>query len=67
MNDIDTYRSAKVLLDQHGEDAAIFAAMRVDEFLERGDMDGATVWRRIIKAIDELSGKRGPADGERLH
>ena len=41
MNDIDTYRSAKVLLDQHGEDAAIFAAMRADAFLERGDIDGA--------------------------
>ena len=66
MNDIDAYRSAKLLLDQHGETAATIAAMRADEFFERGDMDGAAAWRRIIKAIDELS-KRRPTDGERLH
>ena len=30
-DEIDIYRSAKLLIDQHGEDAPIFAAMRVDE------------------------------------
>ncbi len=28
--DLDIYRSAKLLIDQHGEDAAIFAAMQAN-------------------------------------
>jgi hypothetical protein len=34
---IDIYRSAKLLIDQHGGEAEIFAAMQADECLERGD------------------------------
>ena len=38
--DLDIYRSAKVLVDQHGEDAPIFAAQQADRCLEAGDLDG---------------------------
>ncbi len=42
-SDLDIYRSAKLLIDQHGEDAPIFAAMqaakRADALLEAGDME----------------------------
>ena len=48
-----TYRSAHLLIGQHGDKAAIHAAMRADELLEAGDMDGRAIWRRIIKAIEE--------------
>ncbi len=37
--DLDTYRSARVLVKQHGEDAPIHAVMRVDAMLEVGDLD----------------------------
>lgn len=40
-DDIDIYRSARLLIDQHGDEAAIHAAMKADEFSERGDLDGA--------------------------
>ena len=30
-DDIDIWRSARALIRKHGEDAAIFAAMRADE------------------------------------
>ena len=30
----------------------IRAAQRADELLDEGDVDGATVWRRIFEAID---------------
>jgi hypothetical protein len=36
---IDIYRSAKLLIDQHGEEAAIFAGMQADESFEQGDLD----------------------------
>ncbi len=53
-SDLDIYRSARLLIDQPGEDAYFHAAMRADELLENGDLDGSTVWRRIKKAVDEL-------------
>ena len=37
--DLDIYRSAKLLIDQHGVEAPIHAAMRADELLDAGNMD----------------------------
>ncbi len=45
--DLDIYRSAKLLVDQHGEDAGLEADMRADAMLEKGAMAGAATWRRI--------------------
>ncbi len=39
-SDLDIYRSANELIEQHGEDAPIKAAMRADELMEAGDMEG---------------------------
>ena len=36
--DLDIYRSAAVLVHEHGEDAAIEATMRADAVLEKGDL-----------------------------
>ena len=40
----------------HGIDAPIHAAMRADELLDKGDLDGYAVWKRIVKAVEELQG-----------
>ena len=58
-DDVDIYRAAQVLIDQHGDEAAIHAAMRADELMEAGDMEGAATWRRILTAIDVLRSKEG--------
>ncbi|MCH9054308.1 MAG: hypothetical protein IIA72_25255 [Proteobacteria bacterium] len=63
-SDLDTYRSASELIEQHGEDAPIHAAMRTDELMEAGDMEGRAVWVRIMKAIEELLSKERPDDAE---
>ncbi len=63
-SDLDTYRAANELIEQHGEDAPIHAAMRADELLEAGDMEGEAVWLRIIKAIEELLSEERPDDAE---
>ena len=52
--DIDIWRSARVLIDQHGPDAPIEAAMRADAMLEKGDLEGYGVWKRILQALGEL-------------
>ena len=41
--EIDIYRSAKLLIDQHGDEASIEAALRADEFLDQGNIDGRRV------------------------
>ena len=55
-SDLDIYRSASVLVKRHGQDAPIHAAMRADELLDAGDLDGAAVFKRILKALRELDG-----------
>ncbi len=66
ISDLDIYRSAQVLVKQHGEDAPIEAAMRADAVLEAGDLDGYAVWKRILRAVEELQGVE-PAPGLRVH
>ncbi len=44
------------------EDAPIHAAMRADEMLDAGDLDGLAVWKRILKAVDELLSEKVPDD-----
>lgn len=65
-DDIDIYRSARALINQHGNEAAIHAAMRADELLDAGDMAGCAVWKRIIRAIDEMLAEKIP-EGARVH
>ncbi len=52
--DLDIYRSAQVLVKQHGPDAPIHAAMRADDMLEAGDLDGYAVWKRVAKVAAAL-------------
>ena len=52
--DIDIYRAAKLYIDQHGDQAALQAAMQADALLEKGDMEGSATWRKIIKAIEVM-------------
>ncbi len=65
-SDLDIYRSAQVLVKQHGQDAPIEAAMRADAMLEAGDLDGYAAWKRILRAVEELQGTV-PKPGEAGH
>jgi hypothetical protein len=65
IDDADIFRAAKLLIEQHGDDADIRAAERADELLDEGDTEGSALWRRVLEAIDEL--QRGRRDGEPLN
>ena len=65
-SDLDIYRSASLLIKQHGPDAPIHAAMRAGELLEAGDLGGYAVWRRVLRAVEELQGTE-PKSGEAVH
>ncbi len=58
--DLGTYRSTNVLVKQHGQDAPVRAAMRADTMLDKGDMEGYAVFKRIVKATEELLSKERP-------
>lgn len=62
VSDIDIWRAATLLIRQHGENAEIVAARRVDELWEQEDDEGRAVWLRIKRAIVELqAAPTGPA------
>jgi len=58
-SDLDIYRSANALIKQHGDRAELHTAMRADELLEAGDMDGRRVWLRVLEAVRELTSREG--------
>ena len=64
--DLDIYRSAKLLVKQHGKEAPIHAALNADARIEKGDLDGQAVWLRIVKAIEVILETR-PGDGAAVH
>ncbi len=66
VDDVDIYRSANKLIEQHGDEALVHATMRADELAADGDMDDRAVWLRIVKAVEELLAKERP-DGENVH
>ena len=53
-SDLDIFRYAQLIVDQHSDEAPIFAAMQADKMLERGDMEGRAAWHRILAAVREL-------------
>ena len=59
----DFLTSAKELIKRHGlKGASDHAADRIAELLERGDMEGAYVWRQIRAALLDVSDIRFPSD-----
>ncbi len=51
-------------MERYGDDAPIEAAMRADELMEAGDIEGAAVWKRIGKAVEELLSKERPEEAK---
>ena len=66
MDEIDVWRSARLLINQHGERAELAAAGRVDDMIAHGNPTGEATWKRILAAVRELL-KGAPAGGEPLH
>jgi hypothetical protein len=66
VDELDIWRTAHLLMKQHGEDAGFVAAQRADALLGAGDQLGSSVFVRIGRAIEDLS--RGkPHDGEAMN
>ena len=59
---IDIYRAAKLVIDRHGGEAALYAAARTVVLAGEGDVEGAAVWRQITAAVEELQRERRPGE-----
>jgi hypothetical protein len=54
IEEIDIYRTANVLIGQHGGGALLEAMNRVEKYRVIGNNHGMAVWRRISDAIENI-------------
>ncbi|MEE8392809.1 MAG: hypothetical protein V3R66_00575 [Rhodospirillales bacterium] len=66
ITDADIFRSAGKMVKRHGHGAILISALRANELLNQGNMDGYRMWKRIIMVIGELVTST-PPQGTRLH
>ena len=59
MNEKDIWRSAALLIKQHGAKAGALAKLRAIDMMEKGDKGGQAAWNRIARAVEELTKVRG--------
>lgn len=59
MTDWELWACGNQMLDQHGDDAAVQAALRADALLEASDRRGHEVWCAIVRKIEKLQDNVG--------
>ena len=59
LSDCELWACASRMIDEHGLDAPIHAAMRADKLMEQADLDGSFAWQAITRRISRLL--RAPA------
>ncbi len=64
--DLDIYRAANVIIERYGKDAQIHSTKRASAMLDKGDMDAYAMWKRILRAVEELQ-RTAPKSGEAVH
>lgn len=58
--EIDIWRTANLLFQQHGEGAQLEAARLGDLAIEKGDPEGERVWVEVLKAVKSLMDIKPP-------
>lgn len=66
MNPRDRYRTAALLIAQHGPDAKGHAMQRVIDMREKSDVAGEMAWMGVFDAVLELQMTR-PEPGQVTH
>jgi len=59
ISDKDIYRSAKLFMDKHGDDAISESLKKSAKLLAKGDVQGGEVWNRIANAIGWMQNSEG--------
>ncbi len=66
ISDLDIYRAAGVIIKRYGKDAQIHSTKRASAMLDKGDLDSYAIWRRMLRAVEELQ-RTAPKLGEAVH
>ena len=66
MDTIEVWRTAQLLITQHGSRAKSAAAQRERDMFAKKNFEGAVVWRRVEVAVEELE-RQKPREGERVN
>ncbi len=66
MHVMDVIAIAEEMRALYGEDAAAFADRLMRERIRLADMDGATQWSRVAKAVRALKSADGANSAERI-
>ena len=53
----EIWKSAKHVVEQHGDQATAFAEARAQALLDKGDDEGWVLWMRIAAAILEIQNR----------
>ncbi len=61
--DRDIYRAASVIIKQYGEKARLHATKRADAMREAGAPDAHAMWKRILRAVEELQRMEAKSGG----
>ena len=59
VTDKDIYASAQIFIKQHGNNALSEALAKMDQFQEKGDLEGRECWNKIAAAIKWMQDDRG--------
>jgi hypothetical protein len=65
MDEIDIWRTAKILIDAHGDNAWLEAARRADHCLEDGNPEGINVWKRVLRSCRGFAAAKASVSRER--
>ena len=63
ISDLDIYRAANVIIERYGKDAQIHSTKRASAMLDKGDLGGYAVWKRILRAVEELQRMEAKSGG----
>lgn len=60
-DDPDIYRAAKLMINQHGDEAPRRAQRRTNDLARTGGSGAAAIWRQVVTATEELQRARREA------
>ncbi|WOF75710.1 hypothetical protein QMT40_003386 [Parvibaculaceae bacterium PLY_AMNH_Bact1] len=58
----DIAQTARTLVVQYGEDAAVIATLRAAELAATGNLDGLFFWDSVIELIEDMAEGKVPQD-----
>lgn len=58
----DVAQTARTLIGQYGDDAAVIATLRAAELAATGNVDGLFFWDSVIELIEDMAEGKVPQD-----